>query len=79
MDGSGWLDFGSKQVRLNFSTENPNWPHLPFIHDILQGAKEELMQIQVRGTVQDPKVSARSLHTLTTTVDQVFSGSGMEK
>jgi hypothetical protein len=79
MDGSGWLDFGSKQVRLNFSTENPNWPHLPFIHDLLQGAKEELMQIQVRGTVQDPKVSASSLHTLTTTVDEVFTGSDKEK
>jgi hypothetical protein len=79
MSGDGWLDFGTKKVRMNFTTDNPNWPKLPFIHELWQGAKQELMQIQVRGTVQDPKVSAASLHTFTTTVDEVFSGSGREK
>ncbi len=75
MDGSGYLDFGTKQVRLNFTTDNPNWPKLPFIHDIWQGAKQELLQIQVRGTVEEPKLSATPLHTFTTTVDQVLGGS----
>ena len=79
MSGDGWLDFGTKKVRMNFSTDNPNWPKVPFIHELWQGAKQELMQIQVRGTVKDPKVSAASLHTFTTTVDEVFSGSGREK
>lgn len=79
MNGNGWLDFSTKKVRMTFSTDNPNWPKLPFIHDLWQGAKQELMQIQVRGTVQDPKVSATSLHTFTTTVDEVFGGSGKEK
>ncbi|HSV12904.1 MAG TPA: hypothetical protein VLI90_01495, partial [Tepidisphaeraceae bacterium] len=69
----------TKKVRMNFSTDNPNWPKVPFIHELWQGAKQELMQIQVRGTVKDPKVSAASLHTFTTTVDEVFSGSGREK
>jgi hypothetical protein len=79
MDGSGYLDFGTKKVRLNFSTDNPNMPKLPFIHDLWQGAKQELFQIQVRGSVKAPKVSAASLHTFTTTVDEVFSGNGTEK
>ena len=79
MGGSGWLDFGTKKVRMNFSTDNPNWPTLPLVTDLLQGAKQELMQIQVRGTVQDPKISASALHTIGTTVDEVFSGSGQEK
>jgi hypothetical protein len=79
MGGSGWLDFGSKQVRMTFSTDNPNWPTLPLVSDLLQGAKQELMQIQVKGTVQDPKVSASTLHTFTTTVDKVFSGNGADK
>jgi hypothetical protein len=79
MSGNGWLDFGSKQVRMNFITENPNLPKLPLIHDLLQDAKQELLQIQVRGTVQSPKVSAASLHTFTTTVDEVLNGSGKEK
>jgi hypothetical protein len=79
MSGNGWLDFGSKQVRMNFTTENPNLPRLPLISDVWDGAKQELLQIQVRGTVQSPKVSAAALHTFTTTVDEVLSGSGKEK
>ena len=78
MSGNGWLDFGSKQVRMNFTTENPNLPTLPIVHEIWEGAKQELLQIQVRGTVQSPKVSAGALHTFTTTVDEVLSGSGKE-
>jgi hypothetical protein len=79
MSGNGWLDFGSKLVRMNFTTENPNLPKLPIVDDLWEGAKNELLQIQVRGTVQSPKVSAAGLHTLTTTVDEVFSGSEKEK
>ncbi len=79
MSGTGWLDFGSKQVRMNFTTENPNLPTLPLIGNLISSAKQELLQIQVRGTVQSPKVSAASMHTFTTTVDEVFSGSGKEK
>jgi hypothetical protein len=81
MSGSGWLDFGSKQVRLNFTTDNPNLPQIPIplVRDILHGAKQELFQIQIRGTVQSPRVSAASLHTFTTTVDEVLNGSGKDK
>jgi hypothetical protein len=74
MSGNGWLDFDTKKVRMNFTTENPQLPQLPIIGDLVAGAKQELLQIQVRGTVQNPKVSAASLHTFTTTVDEVFSG-----
>ena len=76
MSGAGWLDFASKRVRMNFTTESPRSVRVPVLHDLWQGAKRELLQIQVRGTVQDPKVSAASLHTFTTTVDEVLRGSG---
>jgi AsmA-like C-terminal region len=79
MNGNGWMDFGSKQVRMNFSTANPNMPQVPFIHDLWQGATQELFQIQVRGSIQSPKVSGASMHTFTTTVDEVFTGNGKEK
>ena len=74
MNGNGWLDFGTKRVRMNFTTDNPHMAGLPVLHDLWQGAKQELLQIQVRGTVQDPQVKAASLHTFTTTVDEVLSG-----
>lgn len=74
MQGSGWLDFASKKVSMSFTTDNPNWPDIPVIGELIRGVKKELLQIQVRGTITEPKVGARSLNTFATTVDQVFEG-----
>ena len=76
MQGSGYLDFGTKRVRMSFTTDNPNWPKLPIVHELMQGAKNELLRIQVKGTLQEPKVSASPMNTFTTTVDEVLRGNG---
>lgn len=76
MAGSGSIDFDSKRVRLSFTTDNPNWPKLPVIGDIIQGARNDLLQIHVTGTVQKPKVSASSMNTFQTTIDEVVGGGG---
>lgn len=76
MTGSGYLDFATKQVRMNLATDNPGGFKIPFIHDLWQGARQELLKITVRGTVQDPKVEPTSMGTFTTTVDEVFRGEG---
>jgi hypothetical protein len=74
MQGNGHLDFGTKQVNMTFTTDSTAWPKVPIIGDLIQGARHELLQIRVRGTLEEPKVSARSMNTLTTTVDEVFKG-----
>lgn len=74
MQGDGQLDFGTRKVKLKFVTDSTTWPKLPLIGELIQGAKQEFLQIHVRGTLQEPKVSARSLNTFTTTVDEVFRG-----
>ena len=74
MSGSGKLDFNKKQVNMTFTTDNPNWPKIPIVGDIAQAAKHELLQIHVRGTLEDPKVSATPVNTVSTTVDEVFRG-----
>jgi AsmA-like C-terminal region len=74
MQGSGWLDFGTKKVQMTFQTDNPAWPKLPLIGELLEGAKKELFQIYVKGTIQEPQIGARSFNTFTTTVDEVFKG-----
>lgn len=79
MQGSGNLDFDKMKVRLSFVTESINWLKVPFVGDLIQGARNELLQIQVRGSIEKPKVSASSMNTLTTTVDEVFRGSGAEQ
>ncbi len=74
MTGEGHLDFGTKRVDLTFVTDNPRGLKVPFLNDIFQGARQELLKIHVRGTVEEPKVSAGLMGTFTTTVDEVFRG-----
>ncbi len=79
MNGSGWMDFASKKLELNLSTDSPNWPKLPFVSELVQNAKQELLQIRVRGTIQSPKVSAAPMNTFTTTIDEVLRGADTHK
>jgi hypothetical protein len=79
MSGSGWLDFKSKKVKMTFVTDNPNAWRIPFISDILQGARQEFMQIHVTGSVKEPKVSGSMMSTFTTTVDEVFDKNGTKR
>ena len=74
MQGSGSMNFETKKVKLTFVTENPNWPKLPLVNDLIEGAKHELLQIQVNGTIEEPKVSAGVMSTFQTTIDEVFRG-----
>ncbi|HEV7302008.1 MAG TPA: hypothetical protein VGN72_21915 [Tepidisphaeraceae bacterium] len=74
MEGEGHLDFETKKVAMTFRTDNPNAPKIPFLSDLWRNAQQELFKIEVRGTVQDPKVSNAALNTVTTTVDEVFNG-----
>jgi hypothetical protein len=76
MTGDGLLDFGTKQVKMLFVTDNPGAFKIPFLHDLWRGAQQELVRIHVRGTVEDPKVQNRPLGTFTTTVDQCSAGTG---
>ena len=76
MTGTGYLDFNTRQVRMSLSTDNPAGLRVPFISDLWQGARQELLKINVRGTVQEPKVEPTTLGIFTTTVDQVFRGDG---
>ena len=74
MSGDGWLNFGNMQVQMSFVTDNPRGLKVPFLNDLLQGARKELFTIKVHGTIQEPKVSAGMMSPFTTTIDQVAKG-----
>jgi hypothetical protein len=78
MTGSGELDFAAKQVSLWLATTNPALVALPIVGPLLGGANEELLRIHIKGTIDQPKVSASTFDTVTTTVDQVFKGNDQE-
>ncbi len=74
MQGSGSMNFDTKKVKMTFVTDNPNWPKVPILNDLIQGAKHEMLQIHVNGTIEDPKVSGSVMNTFQTTIDEVFRG-----
>jgi hypothetical protein len=74
LQGTGRLDFATKQVDLTFNTNSDKWLNVPIVGPVWSKAENELMRIHVRGTLKSLKVSASSLDTFTTTVDQVFKG-----
>ena len=74
MTGSGELDFALKRVSLWLVTNNPALVALPVLGPLLGGANQELLRIHIKGTIEEPKVTASTFDTVTTTVDQVFKG-----
>jgi len=74
MSGSGSLNFDTRKMSFSFTTDNPNWPKIPVIGDFIAGAKRELFQIHVKGTIDEPQIKARSMNTFQTTIDEVFKG-----
>ncbi|MDB5354219.1 MAG: hypothetical protein JWN24_672 [Phycisphaerales bacterium] len=79
MTGTGHLDFKSKQVLMTFVTDNPGGFRVPFLNDILQGARSELFKFNIKGTIQQPKVEANPFGTFTTTIDEVFKADEKKK
>ena len=60
LHGHGEMDFQS-QIRLTFSPKVGRGElALPLVNEILRGASEQLMEIHVDGTLQDPKTRSRA-------------------
>ena len=75
ISGNGHLDFDTGRVGLSFTSQsNSTWLKVPVVNDLLQGARNELLTIHVRGTIQQPQVSGSSMNTFATTVDEIFKG-----
>ncbi len=70
MVGTGTLDYASKRVKLSFVTDNPNLPKLPILQDLLNGAKQGLLRVNVTGSIEELS-GTRRVHTYRTTVDAV--------
>jgi hypothetical protein len=79
MTGTGHLDFKNKQVLMTFVTDNAGGFKVPFINDLLKGARSELFKFTIKGTIQQPKVEANPFGTFSTTVDEVFKADEKKK
>jgi hypothetical protein len=55
--GAGNVSFSSKNMSLSFITETPNEFEIPILSPIIQQTRNELLQISVTGTLDNPKVT----------------------
>lgn len=74
MQGSGWIDFGTKQVQMSLMMGNSAADAVPIFGDLIRGARQDLLQIRIKGSLEEPKVGASAFNTITTTVDEVLKG-----
>jgi hypothetical protein len=74
MQGNGWIDFGQKTVSMNLTTSGGAGDAVPIFGDLLRNARQDLLQVRVRGTLQDPSVGASSFNIFRTTIDEVLRG-----
>lgn len=74
MQGSGWIDFGTKQVQMTLMMGNSAADAVPIFGELIRGARQDLLQIRVKGSLEEPKVGASAFNTITTTVDEVLKG-----
>jgi hypothetical protein len=76
MTGNGRIDLEARDVKLTLWTAPPDLPKVPLFSDLADRARRELLQIQVRGKIDDPKIGASSFDSFSTTVDEVLRSTG---
>ncbi len=62
--GSGTMSLKDKGLNINFVTESPHEFHLPVISPIISQIRDELLQLSVTGTIDNPKVTPVPLSDL---------------
>ncbi|GEM_PF-3758457 len=70
--GDGKLDFGTRKMSFTLNTENPDGLSLPIIGTLTQRLREELLQIKISGTLQEPEVKTTPFPTFQATLGQVI-------
>lgn len=70
--GLGSLSLKDNTLDLRFVTETPNEIHLPIISGVLQGARNQLLQIQVSGPVDAPRIQPVPLDVVASTLQALL-------
>ncbi|HTV48050.1 MAG TPA: AsmA-like C-terminal region-containing protein [Phycisphaerae bacterium] len=67
--GSGNVDLSSGMLNLNMATQTPNGPGIPVLGDIVDFLQQQLLELRIRGTIDDPVIVPIPLHMVTFPLD----------
>ncbi len=70
--GLGTLSLQDRKLDLNFVTESPKEMSLPIIFDITKFIRDQILQIQVTGTVENPRIQPVQLNALTAPIRELL-------
>jgi len=70
--GGGRMDLRTRQLDVTLLAGSPVRIRLPFVTELLEGASRELMELHVRGTVQEPRITPLPLRSLREALDDLF-------
>jgi hypothetical protein len=70
--GGGRMDLRSKALDVKLLAGSPVRVQVPLLTELLEGASREVMEVQVDGTLQHPKITPRPLRGLTTVLKTLF-------
>ena len=70
LSGRGTLNYETGRILMTFDTSNRGWDAIPLVGDLVGLARNELVGVEVTGTLTEPQVSGRSLPTVLGTFDR---------
>lgn len=70
--GGGRMDLVTKQLDVTLLAGSPVRLRLPLLTDLLEGAWRELMEVRLRGTLQDPDIQPQPLKSLAKALQTIF-------
>jgi hypothetical protein len=72
MSGDGMMQLSTRRLDLRLVSRNPAAPQLGAVSELFNVLKDELITIQVTGTLDDPKARVTSFRGVRRSVDRVF-------
>lgn len=73
LTGRGTLNYETGRMLMTFDTSNRGWDAIPLVGDLVGLARNELIGVEITGTLARPEVSGRSLPTVLGTFDRAVS------
>lgn len=73
MLGAGTLNLDTHRLEVTLLSARPaEWPDVPLVTELLQGASRELMEVKIEGTLADPQVRGRPLPSVEAALRTLF-------
>ncbi|NLE28189.1 MAG: hypothetical protein GX629_00800 [Phycisphaerae bacterium] len=77
--GQGHINISNDRIKVDLISGTPKkLQNLPVLPELMQGAAQEISEIEIRGTIQKPTISAKPLKNISDTLKTFFDGKAVK-